>query len=322
MGYDAFGLPAENNAIKTGEHPRDATWASIEEFRRQFRRWGVSIDWTREVATCEPAYYRWTQWIFLRLFERGLAYRAEAPVQWCPVDQTVLANEQVIDGRCERCGSLVEQRSSSSGSSRSPTTPTGCSRTSTCSSRWPEHVVTMQRNWIGRSEGAEVTFRCEELDLDFPVFTTRPDTLFGATFFVLAPEHPEVERLAAGTGHEDAVRDYVNEAAASRPRSAAPRTAQKTGVAARAHGHQPGQRRADPDVRLRLRADGVRDRRDHGGARARRARLRVRQGVRPPRSSPRVVTPAPTAEATSRPTSRSSPTPTDETLVNSGGSTA
>ena len=104
MGYDAFGLPAENNAIKTGTHPREATRASIDEFRRQFRSWGVSIDWTREVVTCDPDYYRWTQWIFLRLYRAGLAYRAEAPVQWCPVDQTVLANEQVIDGHCERCG--------------------------------------------------------------------------------------------------------------------------------------------------------------------------------------------------------------------------
>src|SRR5687768_8706713 len=110
MGYDAFGLPAENHAIRTGEHPRVSTWRSIEEFRRQFRDWGISIDWTREVATCEPSYYRWTQWLFLRLYERGLAYRTNAPVQWCPVDQTVLANEQVIDGHCERCGSLVEQR--------------------------------------------------------------------------------------------------------------------------------------------------------------------------------------------------------------------
>ena len=110
MGYDAFGLPAENHAIRTGEHPRDSTWASIEEFRRQFQDWGISIDWTREVATCEPTYYRWTQWLFLQLFERGLAYRTDAPVQWCPNDQTVLANEQVIDGHCERCGALVERR--------------------------------------------------------------------------------------------------------------------------------------------------------------------------------------------------------------------
>src|SRR5918992_232680 len=110
LGYDAFGLPAENHAIKTGQHPRDSTEASITEFRRQFRDWGISIDWTREFGTHEPRYYRWTQWLFLRLFEKGLAYRKEAAVNWCPKDATVLANEQVIDGRCERCGTLVEQR--------------------------------------------------------------------------------------------------------------------------------------------------------------------------------------------------------------------
>ncbi len=138
----------------------------------------------------------------------------------------------------------------------------------------------MQRNWIGRSEGAEVVFRCEELELDFPVFTTRPDTLFGATFFVLAPEHPEVERLAAGTGHEEEVREYVNEAARASAEERADEERQKTGVPLGRDGGQPGQRRADPDLRRRLRADGVRHRRDHGGARPRPARLRLRQGLR------------------------------------------
>jgi len=211
MGYDGFGLPAENNAIKTGQHPREATWESIEQFRRQLRSWGVSIDWAREVATCDPDYYRWTQWIFLRLFERGLAYRAEAPVQWCPVDATVLANEQVIDGRCERCGSLVEQRNLEQWFFRITDYADRLLDDFATLESWPEHVLTMQRNWIGRSQGAEVVFRCEDLDLDFPVFTTRPDTLFGATFFVLAPEHPELERIVAGTGNEQTVRDYVNE---------------------------------------------------------------------------------------------------------------
>src|SRR6185437_6194795 len=129
MGYDAFGLPAENHAIKTGQHPRISTENSIAEFRRQFKSWGISIDWSRELATDEPSYYRWTQWIFLRLFEEGLAYRKEAAVNWCPVDQTVLANEQVLGGRCERCGTRWRSASSSSGSSRSPTTPSACSRT-------------------------------------------------------------------------------------------------------------------------------------------------------------------------------------------------
>jgi leucyl-tRNA synthetase len=211
MGYDSFGLPAENNAIKTGEPPREATERSIESFSRQFREWGISIDWSRELATHTPEYYRWTQWIFLRLFEHGLAYRERAAVNWCPKDATVLANEQVIDGRCERCGTPVEQRSLEQWFFRITDYAERLLADFELLESWPEHVITMQRNWIGRSEGAEVVFRCEELSIDFPVFTTRPDTLFGATFFVLAPEHPEVEWLAAGTEHESAVRDYLSE---------------------------------------------------------------------------------------------------------------
>jgi leucyl-tRNA synthetase len=209
MGYDAFGLPAENNAIKTGVHPREATNASIAAYRHWFHRWGISIDWSRELGTHEPSYYRWTQWIFLRLLERGLAFRKEAAVNWCPNDQTVLANEQVIDGRCERCGAEVEVRQLEQWFFRitdyADRLLDGLEEI-----EWPEHVKTMQRNWIGRSEGAEVTFRCEELGIDYPVFTTRPDTLFGATFFVMAPEHPDVFKLAQGTDHEDQVHQYVN----------------------------------------------------------------------------------------------------------------
>jgi len=209
MGYDAFGLPAENHAIKTGVHPRVSTAESIASFQRQFRSWGISIDWSRELATSEPSYYRWTQWIFLELFRAGLAYRKEAAVKWCPKDQTVLANEQVdAEGCCERCGALVEVRQLEQWFLRITDYAErllGDLQTID----WPEHVKTMQRNWIGRSEGAEVTFRCEELGIDYPVFTTRPDTLFGATFFVMAPEHPDVMRLAEGTEHEQAVREYV-----------------------------------------------------------------------------------------------------------------
>jgi leucyl-tRNA synthetase len=211
MGYDAFGLPAENHAIKTGEHPRDSTRASIEAFQRQFRAWGISIDWTREFGTHEPRYYRWTQWIFLKLLDRGLAYRKEAAVNWCPKDATVLANEQVIDGRCERCGFEVEVRQLEQWFFRI-TDYAEALLDDLDTIEWPEHVKTMQRNWIGRSEGAEVTFTCEELGIDYPVFTTRPDTLFGATFFVLAPEHPDVFKLAAGTDHEQEVHEYVNRA--------------------------------------------------------------------------------------------------------------
>ena len=230
MGYDAFGLPAENHAIRTGEHPRDSTWASIEEFRAQFRRWGISIDWSREFATCEPDYYRWTQWLFLRLLERDLAYRDDAPVQWCPNDQTVLANEQVIDGRCERCGALVEPRRLAQWYFRITEYAERLLADFDLLASWPEHVVTMQRNWIGRSEGAEAVFRCEELDLDFPVFTTRPDTLFGATFFVLAPEHPELERLIEGTSNAEEVREYVAEAMRGSTADRGDEAREKTGV--------------------------------------------------------------------------------------------
>ncbi len=213
MGYDAFGLPAENHAISTGIHPRQSTDASIAAFQRAFRSWGISIDWSREFATCEPRYYRWTQWIFLKLLEQDLAYRKQAAVKWCPHDQTVLANEQVIDGRCERCGHEVELRQLEQWFFRI-TDYADRLLDDLDSIAWPEHVKAMQRNWIGRSTGAEVTFRCEDVDpahpIDYPVFTTRPDTLFGATFFVMAPEHPDVFRLAEGTEHEQAVHDYVN----------------------------------------------------------------------------------------------------------------
>src|SRR5881397_1396451 len=211
MGYDAFGLPAENNAIKIGEHPRTATEASIAAFQQQMRSWGISIDWSREVSSHDPRYYRWTQWIFLQLFHRGLAYRKEAAVNWCPKDATVLANEQVIDGRCERCGTEVELRQLEQWFFRI-TDYADRLLDDLDTIEWPQNVVTMQRNWIGRSEGAEVTFSCPEVGVDYSVFTTRPDTLFGATFFVMAPEHPDVFRLAEGTEHEREVHDYVNHA--------------------------------------------------------------------------------------------------------------
>ncbi|MCW3067369.1 MAG: leucyl-tRNA synthetase [Solirubrobacterales bacterium] len=229
MGYDAFGLPAENNAIKTGVHPRKSTEASIRAFQQQFRRWGISIDWSREFGTHEPRYYRWTQWIFLKLFERGLAYRKEAAVNWCPNDQTVLANEQVVDGRCERCGHLVELRQLEQWFFRI-TDYADRLLDDLDAIDWPEHVKTMQRNWIGRSEGAEVVFRCESVGADYPVFTTRPDTLFGATFFVMAPEHPDVFRLAEGTGQEQAVHEYVNRVLTESPEQRADVEKPKTGV--------------------------------------------------------------------------------------------
>jgi leucyl-tRNA synthetase family protein len=234
MGYDAFGLPAENNAIKTGVHPREATAASIASFQRQFREWGISIDWTREFGTHEPRYYRWTQWLFLQLFERGLAYRNEAAVNWDPVEETVLANEQVVDGRGERSGALVEVRQLEQWFFRI-TDYADRLLEDLDTIEWPEHVKTMQRNWIGRSEGAEVVFRCEQVGTDYPVFTTRPDTLFGATFFVMAPEHPDVFRLAEGTGQEQAVHEYVNHALSESNEERGTTEKPKTGVALGRH---------------------------------------------------------------------------------------
>jgi leucyl-tRNA synthetase len=237
MGYDAFGLPAENAAIREGGHPREVTERNIAAIREQIRRMGWSIDWTREVSTHEPEYYRWTQWLFLKLFEQGLAYRKAAPVKWCPNDQTVLANEQVIDGRCERCGFEVESRNLEQWMFKI-TDYSDRLLEDMAQLDWPERVLTMQRNWIGRSEGAEVTFRVAELDEDVPVFTTRPDTLFGATFFVLAPEHPLVERFAERSPDGAALRAYARHAAAKKSEERAAGE-EKTGVFTGFFAHNP-----------------------------------------------------------------------------------
>ena len=214
MGYDAFGLNSENAAIKEGGHPRAITERNIARIREQMRRMGWAIDWSREISTHEPEYYRWTQWLFLRFFERGLAYRKEAPVKWCPNDQTVLANEQVIDGRCERCGAEVEAKSLTQWFFKITDYADALLEEMDSLESWPERVLTMQRNWIGRSEGARVVFRVEGSGEEIPVFTTRPDTLFGATFFVLAPEHPLVPVLVAGNEHEASALEYVRHTAA------------------------------------------------------------------------------------------------------------
>ena len=227
MGYDSFGLPAENAALKEGEHPRDIVERNIVSIRRTMKRLGWAIDWSREFSTHQPEYYRWTQWLFLKFFEAGHTYRKAALVNWCPNDQTVLANEQVKNGRCERCGFEVEARKLDQWFFRI-TAYADSLIDEMKELDWPERVLAMQRNWIGRSEGAEILFRVDELDIDIPVFTTRPDTLFGATFFVLAPEHPLVDRLAEQSPNGDEIRAYVRKAGA---RPAAERAAgTKTGV--------------------------------------------------------------------------------------------
>ncbi|MBI4284395.1 MAG: leucine--tRNA ligase [Chloroflexi bacterium] len=196
MGFDAFGLPAENAAIKRGIHPFTWTMQNIANMRRQLKSIGAIYDWGREVVTCLPDYYRWTEWFFLKLCQAGLAYRAKAPVNWCPRCQTVLANEQVVDGNCERCGTAVIHRDLEQWFFR--ITKYADELMEHKGLDWPERIKTMQRNWVGRSEGTEISFALDHpgvAEKEIRVFTTRPDTIFGVTFMVLAPEHPLVEKL-------------------------------------------------------------------------------------------------------------------------------
>jgi leucyl-tRNA synthetase len=219
IGWDAFGLPAENAAIKSGTHPAEWTYANIDKQAASFKRMGFSYDWDRTVKTCDPEYYRWGQWIFLKFWERGLVERKSSPVNWCPSCKTVLANEQVIaDGVCWRCKSVVEKRELEQWFFKITAYAQQLLDDLTKLPGWPERVKTMQANWIGRSEGAEVDFTlCDAegnpTERRITVFTTRPDTLFGCTFFLLAPEHPLVDELIAGTEHEPAVRVVVEAAA-------------------------------------------------------------------------------------------------------------
>ena len=198
IGWDAFGLPAENAAIKNNTHPADWTYANIETQAASFRRYATSFDWSRRLATCDPEYYHWNQWLFLRFYERGLAYRRDGYVNWCPVDQTVLANEQVIDGRCERCGAEVVRRMLNQWYFKiTDYADRLLTDEAALEGKWPERVLTMQRNWIGRSTGAEVSFEIEGRDQPVIVYTTRPDTLYGATFFVVAADSPLAAELCA-----------------------------------------------------------------------------------------------------------------------------
>ncbi len=228
MGFDAFGLPAENAAIKRGVHPLTWTMHNIANMRRQLRTMGTMIDWSREIVTCDPGYYRWNQWLFLKLFEKGLAYRAKAPANWCPTDETVLANEQVINGRCERCDTPVVKKDLVQWFFKITAYAEELLRHGGI--EWPAKTVTMQRNWIGRSEGARLRFPVEEhpgAEIEF--FTTRPDTVHGATFMVLAPEHALVERIAAPAKREQ-IREYTSAAAGRTEIERLSAEREKTGV--------------------------------------------------------------------------------------------
>ena len=197
FGWDAFGLPAENAAIKSGIHPEESTRGNIAHMKGQLQRLGISYAWERELATCDAEYYKWNQWLFIRMFERGLAYRRKSSVNWCPVDNTVLANEQVVNGGCWRCGTTVETRDLEQWFFRITAYADELLDATATLTKWPEKVLTMQQNWIGRSEGARVTFAVDgEPGTTIDVFTTRIDTIFGATFVLLGPEHPLVARFA------------------------------------------------------------------------------------------------------------------------------
>lgn len=212
IGWDAFGLPAENAAIKGGSHPAAWTKNNIKAMKRQLHRWGVGYDWDRELTSCNPDYYKWTQWIFLKLYEHNLAYKKKAAVNWCPSCATVLANEQVVEGCCERCDTPVRQRDLEQWFFRISHYAQKLLDDLYLLEGWPERVKTMQANWIGRSEGVRINFTLEDSGRILPCFTTRPDTLYGVTFVSLAPEHPVIAELISGTPQEKAVMDFAERA--------------------------------------------------------------------------------------------------------------
>ncbi len=237
MGWDAFGLPAENYAIKMGVHPRETTEPNIVNYHRQMNLIGLSYDWSREITSCHPDYYRWTQWFFLLMYERGLAYRATGQQWWCPVDKTILANEQVEQGRCWRCGSEVTKVDLEQWYFRI-TDYAQRLLDDLKTIDWPEQIKLMQANWIGRSEGAEVDFALPGRDDVLTVFTTRPDTLYGATYMVLAPEHPLVEEFTT-PGQRAAVRAYQDGARRESEIERLSTEKEKTGVFIGAHAVNP-----------------------------------------------------------------------------------
>lgn len=228
MGFDAFGLPAENYAIKTGIHPQDSTLKNIETMEKQLKSMGAMFNWENEIVTCLPDYYKWTQWLFLKLYEKGLAYRKKAPVNWCPSCNTVLANEQVVDGACERCSTEVTKKDLTQWFFK--ITNYGDELLDKLDALdWPEKTKSMQKHWIGRSYGAQVTFKVKDSDLQFDVFTTRVDTLNGVTYVVLAPENKLVDELTLPE-YKEAVENYKEAAAKQSEIERQSNTKEKTGV--------------------------------------------------------------------------------------------
>ncbi len=245
IGYDAFGLPAENYAIKSGVHLYDSTMQNINDIRGQLKKMGCMYDWNSELMTCNPGYYKWNQWLFLKLYEKGLAYRKNAPVNWCPNCQTVLANEQVTaDGLCERCGTVVIQKNLTQWffkiTDYAEELLQGLEKIN-----WPEKTKLMQRNWIGKSEGAEVIFKIDGFDESINVFTTRPDTIFGATYMVLAPEHPLVDKITTPE-FKNKVEEYRDSVKSMSEIDRTSTVKEKTGVPTGAYAINPGNNKKIP----------------------------------------------------------------------------
>ncbi|MFP3998713.1 MAG: leucine--tRNA ligase [Desulfobacterales bacterium] len=230
MGWDAFGMPAENAAIANNTHPAKWTYENIAAMKTQLKRLGFSYDWNREIATCDPQYYKWEQWLFLQMYEKEMVYRKESYVNWCETCQTVLANEQVEAGSCWRCGREVQQKKLWGWFFKITDYAEDLLKYCDRLPGWPEKVLTMQKNWIGKSTGAEISFPVSKTDQKIPVFTTRPDTIYGATFMVLAPEHPLVQKLAAGTGQESAVAEFVERMATESRTDRMLETREKEGI--------------------------------------------------------------------------------------------
>ncbi len=230
MGWDSFGLPAENAAIKHGIHPNIWTWDNINEMRKQLKELGLSYDWDREVATCHPDYYKWMQWIFIQFYKRGLAYKKENPVNWCPSCQTVLANEQVVEGCCERCKTPVGKKNLSQWYLKITDYAERLLDNLEKLDGWPNKVKVMQKNWIGKSVGAEVQFKIKDSDETLTVFTTRVDTIYGTTYMVLAPEYPTVFSMVEGTEYEKPVKEYIEKVEHMNDIQRTSTTNEKTGV--------------------------------------------------------------------------------------------
>ena len=263
MGWDAFGLPTENYAIQNHIHPRIVTKNNVERFKGQLRSLGYSFDWEREINTTDPEYYKWTQWIFLKLFHAGLAYKSEMPINWCTSCKVGLANEEVVNGVCERCGSEVVRKVKSQWMLKiteyADQLIQGLDTVD-----YVERVKVSQKNWIGKSEGAEVDFRVKDKEETLRIYTTRPDTLFGVTYMVLSPEHPMIDKYKEEIGNWEEVVAYRETAAKKSDFERTELAKDKTGVMT--DGNQSGKRERNSYLDFRLCADDLRNGSDYGCA--------------------------------------------------------